>query len=44
VVVPANAPLAIEIFVEALTHGKQPPEYSLTASRSFPDLSRLKEA
>jgi ABC-type sugar transport system substrate-binding protein len=43
VVVPANAPLAIQIFVEALTHGKQPPEYSLTASKSFPDFSQLKE-
>lgn len=43
VVVPPNAPLAIETFVDALTNGKQPPEYSLTVSRSFPDISQLKE-
>jgi ABC-type sugar transport system substrate-binding protein len=43
VVVPANAPLAIEIFAKALTSGTQPPEYSLTASKSFPDISQLKE-
>jgi ABC-type sugar transport system substrate-binding protein len=43
VVVPANAPLAIEMFVDAFTNGKRPPEYSLTASKSFPDIPLLKE-
>ena len=43
VVVPANPPLAIETFVDALTNGKRPPEYFLTVSESFPDISVLKE-
>ncbi len=43
VIVPANAPLAIEIFVDALKTGKRPQEYSLTVSRSFPDISLLQE-
>jgi ribose transport system substrate-binding protein len=41
VVVPANAPLAIEIFVDALTTGKRPKEYFLTVSKSFPDIPQL---
>lgn len=44
VVVPPNAPLAIETFVDALTTGKRPREYSLTVSKSFPDISLLKQA
>ena len=43
VIVPANAPLAIETFVNALTTGKRPQEYSLTVSKSFPDIPLLKE-
>jgi len=43
VIVPANAPLAIEIFVDALKTGKRPQEYSLTVSKSFPDISLLQE-
>ena len=43
VIVPANAPLAIETFVNAFTTGKRPQEYSLTVSRSFPDIPLLKE-
>lgn len=44
VVVPANAPIAIETAVDALANGKQPPEYFLTVSKSFPDISLLEEA
>lgn len=43
VVVPPNAPHAIEIFVDALTKGKRPLEYSFTVSRSFPDIPQLKQ-
>jgi len=43
VIVPANAPLAIETFVNAFTTGKRPQEYSLTVSKSFPDIPLLKE-
>lgn len=41
VVVPANAPLAIETFMDALTNSKRPPEYRLTTPESFPDISLL---
>jgi ABC-type sugar transport system substrate-binding protein len=43
VVVPQNAPLAVETFADALAHDKRPPEYSLTTSQSYPDISLLKE-
>jgi len=43
VVVPHNAPLALEIFVDALKNSKRPPEYTFTVSKSFPDIAQLKE-
>ena len=41
IVVPPNAPRAIETFVEAFKSGKRAPEYSLVAPKSFPDISLL---
>lgn len=43
VVVPANAPLAIKTFADALAKAQQPLEYSLTVSKSFPEISELQE-
>lgn len=41
IVIPPNAPQAINIMVTALANRNQPPEYIVTAPRSFPELSLL---
>ena len=41
IIVPPNAPRAIETFVDAVRNGKRPPEYSLVAPKSFPEISFL---
>lgn len=40
--IPPNAGQAIEMFVNALKHGKQPPERALTVPVSIPSLTELK--
>jgi ribose transport system substrate-binding protein len=41
IVIPPNAPQAIHVMVAALTNRSQPPEYIVTAPKSYPELSLL---
>jgi hypothetical protein len=41
VFVPPNTGQAIEMFVQAIQHGKQPPERALTMPASIPPLEAL---